>query len=88
MLLILSACKDRVLYPNESFGLFLATLLRAGVAGKTLEYVKEAAGRKVQPFLTMANTILVGAQWGDEGKGKIIDVLTAEAISSFAAARE
>src|SRR5688572_26146273 len=27
----------------------------------------------------MANTILVGAQWGDEGKGKIIDVLTADA---------
>ena len=25
------------------------------------------------------NTVLVGAQWGDEGKGKIIDVLTAEA---------
>ncbi|MGA0176015.1 MAG: adenylosuccinate synthetase, partial [Chthoniobacterales bacterium] len=24
----------------------------------------------------MANTILVGAQWGDEGKGKIIDYLT------------
>ena len=27
----------------------------------------------------MANTILVGAQWGDEGKGKIIDVLTGAA---------
>ena len=27
----------------------------------------------------MANTILVGAQWGDEGKGKIIDVLAEEA---------
>jgi adenylosuccinate synthase len=27
----------------------------------------------------MANTILVGAQWGDEGKGKIIDVLTGSA---------
>ena len=27
----------------------------------------------------MANTILVGMQWGDEGKGKIIDVLTARA---------
>lgn len=27
----------------------------------------------------MANTILVGAQWGDEGKGKIIDVLTERA---------
>jgi adenylosuccinate synthase len=27
----------------------------------------------------MANTILIGAQWGDEGKGKIIDVLTEKA---------
>src|SRR5437762_7157287 len=27
----------------------------------------------------MANTILVGAEWGDEGKGKIIDVLTTKA---------
>src|SRR4051812_41279133 len=27
----------------------------------------------------MANTILVGAQWGDEGKGKIIDFLTESA---------
>jgi adenylosuccinate synthase len=26
----------------------------------------------------MSNTILVGSQWGDEGKGKIIDVLTGE----------
>ena len=24
----------------------------------------------------MANTIIVGAQWGDEGKGKIVDFLT------------
>ena len=27
----------------------------------------------------MANTVLIGAQWGDEGKGKIIDVLTSDA---------
>ncbi|MDG2213146.1 MAG: adenylosuccinate synthetase, partial [Verrucomicrobiota bacterium] len=27
----------------------------------------------------MANTILIGAQWGDEGKGKIVDVLTEKA---------
>lgn len=27
----------------------------------------------------MPNTVLIGSQWGDEGKGKIIDVLTAEA---------
>jgi len=32
-----------------------------------------------QFIVSMANTILIGAQWGDEGKGKIIDVLTAEA---------
>ncbi len=35
------------------------------------------AGRFQRYF--MANTILVGAQWGDEGKGKIIDVLTEQA---------
>ena len=29
--------------------------------------------------IIMPNTVLVGAQWGDEGKGKIIDVLTAQA---------
>lgn len=27
----------------------------------------------------MPNTILVGSQWGDEGKGKVIDVLTSQA---------
>jgi len=32
-----------------------------------------------QKIKFMANTILVGAQWGDEGKGKIIDVLTEDA---------
>src|SRR5439155_19588587 len=37
-------------------------------------------GKIFCPFLiAMANTILIGAQWGDEGKGKIIDVLTARA---------
>ena len=27
----------------------------------------------------MSVTVLIGAQWGDEGKGKIIDVLAPEA---------
>lgn len=27
----------------------------------------------------MANTVLIGSQWGDEGKGKVIDVLTEKA---------
>jgi len=26
----------------------------------------------------VANLIVVGAQWGDEGKGKIVDLLTAD----------
>ena len=26
----------------------------------------------------MPNTVLIGAQWGDEGKGKVIDVLSAD----------
>src|ERR1700679_3443257 len=38
-----------------------------------------ACDSAVQQFNDMANTILVGAQWGDEGKGKIIDVLTEQA---------
>ena len=33
----------------------------------------------------MANVILIGAQWGDEGKGKIVDIYTdfADAIVRF-----
>jgi adenylosuccinate synthase len=40
----------------------------------------DASGKFFAHFLiSMANTILIGAQWGDEGKGKIIDVLTSNA---------
>jgi adenylosuccinate synthase len=42
--------------------------------------LQDASGKFFAHFYrNMANTILVGAQWGDEGKGKIIDVLTAKA---------
>src|SRR3954447_23976909 len=38
----------------------------------------DASGKFFADFrFHMANTILIGMQWGDEGKGKIIDVLTA-----------
>ncbi len=30
-------------------------------------------------LITMANVIIMGAQWGDEGKGKIVDLLTEQA---------
>jgi adenylosuccinate synthase len=43
-------------------------------------YLTGCIGKIFLPiFNSMANTILIGAQWGDEGKGKIIDVLTAKA---------
>jgi adenylosuccinate synthase len=35
-----------------------------------------ASERDVWCLSYMANTVLVGAQWGDEGKGKVIDYLT------------
>src|SRR5438876_1296730 len=43
------------------------------------ECLDRAHRDKILPKKVMANTILIGAQWGDEGKGKIIDVLTADA---------
>ncbi len=27
----------------------------------------------------MANLVIIGSQWGDEGKGKIVDILTKDA---------
>jgi adenylosuccinate synthase len=35
-------------------------------------FVLDAAGRRT----AMANVVVVGTQWGDEGKGKIVDLLT------------
>lgn len=31
-----------------------------------------------QAGIVMANTVIIGAQWGDEGKGKIVDMLSAQ----------
>lgn len=44
----------------------MLTCMGAAVAGQTNSYRKGT---------NMPNTVLIGAQWGDEGKGKIIDVL-------------
>src|SRR5512147_2368059 len=35
------------------------------------------SARNRRSSTAMANLIVVGAQWGDEGKGKIVDLLTA-----------
>ena len=44
--------------------------------GRSPDCLDGARQDKILPKTLMANTILIGAQWGDEGKGKIIDVLT------------
>ena len=49
---------------------------RVMVAHQYLSANPEVFAPLTGAFYFMANTILVGAQWGDEGKGKIIDVLT------------
>src|SRR3954468_23746389 len=38
-----------------------------------------AAARNLEDTLDMANVVVVGSQWGDEGKGKIVDWLSARA---------
>jgi adenylosuccinate synthase len=38
--------------------------------------VHQASGPEVFP---MANVIVVGTQWGDEGKGKVVDLLSESA---------
>jgi adenylosuccinate synthase len=40
--------------------------------------IQASAIRPRQEKLTMACTCVVGLQWGDEAKGKIVDLLTAE----------
>ena len=34
---------------------------------------------ELKRYSAMANVVVVGAQWGDEGKGKIVDWLSIEA---------
>jgi hypothetical protein len=51
-----------------------AVILSFGRSGR--ERPVKVSGDSLSTGNAMANTILVGAQWGDEGKGKIIDVLT------------
>src|SRR5213079_3103144 len=58
----------------------LARRLRQPIICRQAQHLAAKCWEIFCPFLiSMANTILIGAQWGDEGKGKIIDVLTAKA---------
>ena len=69
------ARKDKTLCPECKFGDFYCRPSAALAAPA----VFTIACSVQQNETNMANTILVGAQWGDEGKGKIIDVLTEQA---------
>src|SRR5437762_10579072 len=56
----------------------LARRLRQPIICRQAQHLAAKCWEIFCPFLiSMANTILIGMQWGDEGKGKIIDVLTA-----------
>src|SRR5438094_9642835 len=58
----------------------LARRLRQPIICRRAQHLAAKCWEIFCPFLiSMANTILIGMQWGDEGKGKIIDVLTARA---------
>ena len=36
----------------------------------------------------MTNIVIIGAQWGDEGKGKIVDLIAKKPTSSFVSRAE
>src|SRR5438874_2313786 len=58
----------------------LARRLRQPIICRQAQHLASKCWEIFCPFLiSMPNTILIGMQWGDEGKGKIIDVLTAQA---------
>src|SRR5436305_4977593 len=40
-----------------------------------LQWFAGCAPSGVREFIRMSNVIVLGAQWGDEGKGKIVDLL-------------
>src|SRR5260221_4365084 len=46
-----------------------------GAGGSRLQ----VSGRWLREGIPMANVVVVGAQWGDEGKGKIVDWLSEQA---------
>src|SRR5690606_38138583 len=57
---------------------------RAG--GSTTTRSKHEPRVQTRSSATMTTLAVVGAQWGDEGKGKVVDVLAAEAdlVARFA----
>jgi adenylosuccinate synthase len=61
------------------FGCFSAGVARRDRLENLLIFCAVTIGSEAITWTSMANVILVGAQWGDEGKGKIIDVLTESA---------
>src|SRR5512137_2386293 len=52
---------------------------RSSVRPPCLAGPRARARRASGESARMANVVVVGAQWGDEGKGKIVDLLTQDA---------
>jgi adenylosuccinate synthase len=52
---------------------------RFGLTGRAARYRYRPGGGHAETRKRMANVVVVGAQWGDEGKGKIVDWLSERA---------
>src|SRR3954454_18466618 len=48
-------------------------------AGTSQESARSNSGRKNEGTEAMGAVVVVGAQWGDEGKGKIVDIYSRHA---------
>ncbi len=49
------------------------------MSGKWHCKIYRVASKSIGPvFLAHTATVVLGAQWGDEGKGKLVDILTAD----------
>src|ERR1700754_1534503 len=68
--------KPRSCLPREAASFIRLAASRANGSGRPagLAHLKSS-----EDYLRMANVVVVGAQWGDEGKGKIVDWLSEQA---------
>ena len=64
----------RAIYSSSSFGEIMAATHAATRENGNCQPLKR---QKQEPLNTV--TVVLGSQWGDEGKGKIVDLLATEA---------
>ena len=66
------SCENAIKYVNQA-------IKYAPKYGKGHGPINHLNSIKVKKKFIMKNVVVVGSQWGDEGKGKIVDWLSSEA---------